>query len=101
MESIQEKSISRRFFSDICIKCEFMEAITVHPKNKEQLNALEIIFKAMKIPFEKAKINGHSASKKAETESPYDPEFVAKIRRSEKAVKAGKTYKIPLDEIWK
>lgn len=44
-----------------------MEAITVHPKNKEQLNALEIIFKAMKVPFEKEKINGHSEHKNSPT----------------------------------
>jgi hypothetical protein len=31
--------------------------------------------------------------------SPYNPDFVAKIKRSEKAVMAGKTSKIPLEEI--
>ena len=88
-------------FSDICMKSRYYRSNYRSPKNKEQLNALEIIFKAMKIPFEKARINGQSVHKKASAESPYNPDFVAKIRRSEKAVKAGKTYKIPLDEIWK
>ncbi|MGH2642394.1 MAG: DUF2683 family protein [Chitinophagaceae bacterium] len=37
--------------------------MTVHPKNKEQLQALETIFKAMKIPFEKRKVNGHTVKK--------------------------------------
>ncbi|HEY5462123.1 MAG TPA: DUF2683 family protein [Hanamia sp.] len=67
-----------------------MEAITIHPKDKEQLSKVESALKALKVPFVKTK-----------TESPYNPDFVAKIKRSEKAVKAGKTYKIPLDEIWK
>lgn len=46
-----------------------MEAIIIHPRNKEQLDALKILFKEMKIPFEKAK----------KEESPYDPEFVNEI----------------------
>ena len=33
-----------------------MEAITIHPKNKEQLNAIQIILNAMKVPFEKSKV---------------------------------------------
>ncbi len=40
-----------------------MEAITVHPKNKEQLQAPEIILKAMKVPFEKREVNGHAVKK--------------------------------------
>jgi hypothetical protein len=48
-----------------------MEALTIHPKNKEQLVAIKSVLKALKIPFEKK-------------ESPYDPEFVYMIRNSEK-----------------
>jgi len=48
-----------------------MEALTIHPKNKEQLEAIKSVLKALKIPFEKK-------------ESPYDPEFVKMIRNSEK-----------------
>lgn len=51
-----------------------MEEITIHPKNKEQVNAFEIILKAMKIPFKKSK----------EVKSSYNPDFVAKIEKSEK-----------------
>ncbi len=47
-----------------------MEALTIHPKNKEQLVAIKSVLKALKIPFEKK-------------ESPYDPEFVYIIRNSE------------------
>jgi len=48
-----------------------MEALTIHPKNNEQLEAIKSVLKALKIPFEKV-------------ESPYDPEFVKKIQRAEK-----------------
>lgn len=48
-----------------------MEALTIHPKNKEQLRAIKSVLKAMKIPFEKG-------------EKPYDPEFVKMIHEAEK-----------------
>jgi len=48
-----------------------MEALTIHPKNKEQLEAITSVLKVLKIPFKKE-------------ESPYDPEFVKMIRNSEK-----------------
>lgn len=32
-----------------------MEAITIHPKNKEQLDAVEAILKVLKVPFQKSK----------------------------------------------
>lgn len=48
-----------------------MEALTIHPKDKEQLEAIKSVLKALKIPFEKEV-------------SPYDPEFVKMIRNAEK-----------------
>jgi len=48
-----------------------MEALTIHPKNKEQLKAITSVLKVLKIPFKKE-------------ESPYDPEFVKMIRNAEK-----------------
>ena len=48
-----------------------MEALTIHPENKEQLEAIKSVLKALKIPFKKE-------------ESPYDPEFVKMIRNAEK-----------------
>lgn len=70
---------------------KIMEAITIHPQNAEQLNALEALFKAMKIPFEK---------KQSEKEA-YNPEFVAKMRKSRQQAKEGKTIKVHLDDLWK
>lgn len=48
-----------------------MEALTIHPKNNEQLEAIKSVLKALKIPFEKE-------------ESPYNPEFVKMIKNADK-----------------
>lgn len=61
-----------------------METLVVHPDTREKYNAL----KALKIDFEK----------KGE---PYNPEFIAKIKEGEEDIKAGRTTKITLDDIWK
>jgi len=65
-----------------------METLTLHPKNKEQLNALKAFAKALKIDFETEK-------------SPYNPEFVAKIKRGQEQIKAGKGIKIAVEDLWK
>jgi len=46
-----------------------MEALTIHPQNNEQLEAIKSVLKALKIPFDK---------------SPYNPEYVKKIKDAEK-----------------
>lgn len=66
-----------------------MAPVTIHPKDQQQWSALKIIFEAMDVPFEK------------EEESPYSPEFVAKIKRGEKAAKEGKGMKVDMDNLWK
>lgn len=63
--------------------------IIVHPANEKELNVIKAFFNALKIKFEVAK------------DSPYDPEFVAKINKSRKQAAEGKTVKIDLDDIWK
>jgi len=65
-----------------------METLIVRPDNHEKLVAVKAILKAMKIDFEKK-------------DSPYDPEFVAKIKEGDEDIKAGRTKKISLDDIWK
>jgi len=67
------------------------DVLVVHPKTTEQLKALKAFMKALKIKFE---IN------KSE-ESPYNPDFVAKMEESIQQVNEGKTVKIELDDIWK
>lgn len=65
-----------------------METLIVHPKNEEQLTALKAVMKVLKIDFETDK-------------SPYNPEFVAKIKRSEAQMKAGKGISIATEDLWK
>ena len=65
-----------------------METLIAHPKSKEQLEALKAVMKALKIDFETEK-------------SPYNHEFVAKIKRGQAQVKAGKGVKIALEDLWK
>tara|TARA_R110000772_G_scaffold223114_1_gene333512 strand:- start:400 stop:600 length:201 start_codon:yes stop_codon:yes gene_type:complete len=66
-----------------------METLKVHTKNKAQADAIKAVLKAMEIPFE------------SETESTYNPEFVAKIKASEEEEKYGKTRAIKTDDLWK
>ena len=47
-----------------------MEAITIHPKNKEQLETITSVLKVLKIPFKKE-------------ESPCDLEFVKMFQEAE------------------
>lgn len=68
-----------------------MEAIIIHPKNKEQASFFEQLARTLKVPFEKSK----------RTRSTYNSEFVAKLKESRKQAKEGKTVKIDLDDIWK
>lgn len=67
-----------------------METLIVQPKNKEQLTALKAIMKALKVDFKTEK------SKK----SLYNAEFIAKIKRGEEDIKAGRTTKIQPADIW-
>ncbi len=65
-----------------------METLIAHPKNKEQLTALKAFVKALKIDFTTEK-------------SPYNPDFVAKIKRGDAQIKAGKGVKIAIEDLWK
>lgn len=53
-----------------------METVIMHPENKEQLTALKAFARAMKVKFETNK-------------SPYNADFVEKIRESNKQVEEG------------
>ncbi len=65
-----------------------MGTLIAHPDNKEKLAALKAFMKALKIRFEEEK-------------SPYDPEFVEKINRSNEDFKAGKVKAIKTADLWK
>lgn len=63
-----------------------MEALIVYPATKEEMKTIKTILKALKI--------------KCET-SVYDETFVKKINIGKADIKAKKTTKVTLDEIWK
>jgi hypothetical protein len=67
-----------------------MEAILIHPNNKEQLAAVKAFAKALKMSFETKQV-----------ENPYNPEFVKKILQGREDVKNGKGVKIAVDDLWK
>lgn len=66
-----------------------METLIVRPKDKKQLVAITAILKALEVDFDK------------ETDSPYDPEFVAMIHQGTEDIKNGKGIKIKLEDLWK
>lgn len=63
-----------------------METLVLYPKSKEQLSAFKAMAKALKVDF-------------ATEKSPYDPAFVAKIKKSQQDFEAGKGTVITLDEL--
>lgn len=54
-----------------------METLKVQAKDKEQLKIVKAILKALNVPFE------------ASRENPYDPEFVAELKESERQMREG------------
>ena len=67
-----------------------MEAITIHPKTKEQFTMVAAILKALKIPF-----------KKVELDDSYDPEMVKEILQAKEDIKNGKGIAIKTADLWK
>ncbi len=64
-----------------------METLIVEPKSRKQLNAIKAVLKALDVTFRK------------EQESPYNPEFVARIRKSEQQFKEGKVTRVTKENI--
>lgn len=59
-----------------------METIKIHAKDKDQSQAVKAVLKVLKIPFESVEQNA------------YNPEFVVKIKESEKQASEGKKTRI-------
>jgi hypothetical protein len=70
-----------------------METIIIHTE-ENKMELIKDFLKSIKVTFET------KTTSKVE-ESPYNPEFVAKIRESEEDYKNGKIHRVNLDEIWK
>lgn len=64
-----------------------METLIVHPKNREQLDALKSFMKAFKISF------------KEEKEDAYDPEFIAMVQESREQIKRGETRTVNINDL--
>jgi len=56
--------------------------LIAHPSDEKELSVIKAFFEALKIKFEIAQ------------DSPYDPEFVAKIERGREDYRSGKGIKI-------
>lgn len=64
-----------------------MESITIKSKNKKDLKIIADLARHLKAEV-------HS------DESPYDPEFVEKIKRGEDAAKKGQGMTVNVDKLW-
>jgi hypothetical protein len=69
---------------------EAQNLFTIQTVNSEQTKALIAFVKALKMKFEVSAI-----------ETPYNPEFVAKIEKSRKDYKDGKGTEMSMDELKK
>ncbi|MEY3500803.1 MAG: hypothetical protein RL308_2472 [Bacteroidota bacterium] len=67
-----------------------MTAITFHVEAQSDVKFIEQLAKKMNIPYEKSK-----------DKSPYNPKFVAKIKKGEQEIKDGKGISIAIDDLWK
>jgi cell division ATPase FtsA len=68
-----------------------MEAIIIHPQNKEQASLFEQLAKTLKVPFEKAK----------KQKSSYNEAFEKKMKMAEEDKKAGRYKAIKTTDLWK
>ena len=65
--------------------------ITAYTEDASQIEAIMAVIKAFKIKYKISTVQ--------EKGSPYDPEFVAMIKKGEKDLKNGKGIKMTLDEM--
>lgn len=74
-----------------------MEAITIHPKSKEDLHLLKQLASRLQAPFETKKeiVEREKAIKK------YGKNFVEKMEASDKNFKEGKFKIIQTEDLWK
>lgn len=66
-----------------------MTTFRIHTEDKDKLNALKVILKALNIKFDVSN----------EDEKSYDHEFVKKILKSKRQIKEGKSTKVKMDDL--
>ena len=68
-----------------------MEAIIIHPKDKEQLTVIKYILNSLNIPFDKTKVEqGH-----------YNSDFNLKMERAAEDKNTGRYNSIKTEDLWK
>jgi len=70
-----------------------METLIIHTE-AEKVEIIKEFLNSIKVKFE-------ISTDKSDTESPYNPEFVAKIERSRQQAKEGKGRIIKIEDLWK
>ena len=70
-----------------------MKTLIIHTE-EDKVQLIKDFLNSIKVKYE-------TKTTSKEDESPYDPEFITKIRKSEEDYKNGKFHKINLDDIWK
>ena len=65
-----------------------MTYLIVHPNSNDKLTAIKAVLKALDVDFDEAG-------------TPYNPDFVSKMKEGEEDIKAGRTVKVSLDNLWK
>jgi hypothetical protein len=75
----------------IKIKFYRMYPLLIYPENKKQLKVIKTLMDALNVRFEDSPYGN----------SPYNIEFVAKIKKGEQEFKDGKYTTVSLDDIWK
>lgn len=70
-----------------------METYIAYPQNEAQGKALRAVMEALQVPFE--------TEPPEDSESPYTPEFNAKMKRSEDNYAAGRYEVIKIEDLWK
>ncbi len=83
--SLKEQAYCAQFWN-VTNKFEIMETLIVLPPNEDKLKVVKAFLKAIDVEFEK---------------SPYDPEFVAKIKEGEKQFREGRGFKKDISSLWK
>ena len=64
-----------------------IDTLIVHPENAEQIKVLKEFMNEKKINYE------------VSSNSPYDPEFVRKIKESEKQIEEGKSVRVKKEDL--
>ncbi len=70
-----------------------MKTLIIHTED-DKVQLIKDFLNSIKVKFE-------TKTTSKEDESPYNPEFVAKIERSRQQLKEGKVTRIKIEDLWK